>query len=70
MPEPPKTTTRDNAAQGTPAWVRGFVVVAAMLTLLVIILLLIGEHGPGQHSQGGQPAPRADQSTSTSLVPA
>lgn len=68
--EPPETTPRDRATQGAPGWVKGFLVVAAILTLLVIIMLLIGEHGPGKHSQGGPSTPRAGQGTSTTLVPA
>ncbi len=70
MHEHPETTTRDNATEGMPTWVKGFVVAAAILTILVIIMLLIGDHGPGRHSQGGLPAQRAGQSTSTSLLAA
>jgi len=65
--EQPDNTTRDNATQSMPTWVKGFAIAAAVL---VVVMLLTGGHGPGRHTQGGSPASAAGQSTSTNLVPA
>ncbi len=70
MLEQPDNTTRDEAAQGMPAWVKGFVIATAVLVVLVVVMLLTGGHGPGRHTQGRLPAPALGQSASTSLVPA
>ena len=67
MLEQPDNTTRDNATQSMPTWVKGFAIAAAVL---VVVMLLTGGHGPGRHTQGGSPASAAGQSTSTNLVPA
>jgi len=68
--EQPDNTTRDNATQSMPTWVKGFAIAAAVLVVLVVVMLLTGGHGPGRHTQGGSPASAAGQSTSTNLVPA
>jgi hypothetical protein len=37
----------------TPRWVKVFGIVAAVLVVLVVILLLTGNHGPGRHISAG-----------------
>jgi len=46
--ETPKT-------DGTPRWVKVFVIAALVLVGLVVILLVTGtgNHGPGRHTSGG-----------------
>lgn len=40
----------DPRSHGTPRWVKVFGIVAGIVVLLVLIVLLIGgEHGPGRH---------------------
>ena len=41
----------------TPRWVKVFGIVALVLVLLFVILLLAdaGRHGPGRHTQSGDP---------------
>lgn len=69
MLDQPDNTTPDNATPGLPTWVRRFAIAAAILTVLVVVLLFTGGHGPGRHLHGGLPAPTVGQRTSTSLVP-
>jgi len=41
----------------TPGWVKMFGIIALVLVLLFVILLLAdpGRHGPGRHTQSGDP---------------
>jgi hypothetical protein len=39
----------DREATATPRWVKVFGLVAFALVVLLVILMLIGGHGPGRH---------------------
>jgi hypothetical protein len=42
-------------ATGTPRWVKVFGVIALVLILLVVVMLVIGgNHGPGRHASSGE----------------
>lgn len=45
-------------AAGMPRWVKVFGIVTAALVVLIVVLLLVGGHGPGRHLGAG--AERAD----------
>ena len=49
--ESPESGGRGPAA-GMPQWVKVFAVVAAIFVVLLVVMLLTG-HGPGQHRHGG-----------------
>lgn len=34
---------------GTPRWVKVFVIIFIVVILLVVVMLLTGDHGPGIH---------------------
>lgn len=34
---------------GMPLWVRGFVVAAVVVAVLLVVFVLTGDHGPGGH---------------------
>ena len=39
---------------GTPRWVKGFGIILIVVILLVVAMLFIGgEHGPGRHTAAG-----------------
>ena len=48
----------ERRAPGTPLWVKIFGVIGIAVILIVVIILATGrggEHGPGRHSQSGEP---------------
>lgn len=58
MPDSPPYPDADDDIVGTdretttgaPTWVKVFGIIALALILLVVILLLMGGHGPGNHT--------------------
>jgi hypothetical protein len=43
----------EHLSAGTPRWVKVFGAVAAVIAILVVVLLLVGgNHGPGRHFSG------------------
>lgn len=45
------TEPEDQASPvGRPRWVKTFAIVAAVLFALLVVLMLVGGHGPGDHS--------------------
>jgi hypothetical protein len=56
MADPTPSPTSTTEAPGTPRWVKVLAIVAVALIALVVVLLLVGgNHGPGRHleSNGG-----------------
>jgi hypothetical protein len=47
----PRVIPDRGAPPSTPGWVKAFGIIALVLAILVGILLLSGEHGPGRHMQ-------------------
>jgi hypothetical protein len=55
----------DQAGTGVPRWVKGFGLGGIVLLLLIVIMLLSG-HGPGDHMHGlGQLLPATQQRVQT-----
>jgi hypothetical protein len=49
---------------GTPTWVKVFGVAFAVVVLLVVVLMIVGgEHGPGRHTDAGGEATPAGNSS-------
>lgn len=43
-----------------PGWVKGFIVAGIAVAVLVVLALLLGgDHGPGRHGSGGESATMA-----------
>jgi hypothetical protein len=56
----------DHSRSGVPRWVKGFGIVGVVLLLLIVVMLLTG-HGPGDHMQGLGPTAAAWQSMQTDV---
>lgn len=39
-----------NGEPGPPRWVKVFGIVALLFIVLIVVLLLVGGHGPGRHA--------------------
>jgi hypothetical protein len=48
----------DAVEHAMPRWVKGFIAAGLIVALLVVILVVLGgDHGPGRHELGGGPSP-------------
>ena len=63
---PPYSDTNDDSGErdrlsttGAPRWVKAFGLIALALVVLVVILMLAGGHGPGDHAGLGAHIPSA-----------
>ncbi|MFD1116550.1 hypothetical protein ACFQ3A_19480 [Sphaerisporangium aureirubrum] len=58
MMNSPQGSGSSGDGTGIPRWVKVTGIVVAVLVVLVVALLLTGEHGPGRHSggMGGNPS--------------
>jgi hypothetical protein len=59
------------STSSTPRWVKVFGIIGGILVLLVVIMMLIGgEHGPGRHTPSGDaPASSATEDASGGHAP-
>lgn len=66
MADPPRYP--DTKPHNTPRWVKVFGIIAIVVVLLVVAMLLFGggDHGPGRHALGGEPAELIEQGASGS----
>lgn len=50
---------------GTPVWVKALAVAAAVIITVVVVAMLVlgGQHGPGQHTGSSQARPEASVPT-------
>lgn len=65
------TGTEDRPPR-TPRWVRVSGTIAIVLVLLIVILKIIGlggNHGPGRHIPGGEPAEQIERDASGGDAP-
>ena len=50
----------DAVEHATPRWVKGFIATGVIVALLLVVLVLLGgDHGPGRHELGSGPSPVA-----------
>ncbi|MBW3606504.1 MAG: hypothetical protein KY460_16665 [Actinobacteria bacterium] len=48
----------DAVEHATPRWVKGFIATGVIVALVVVVLVLLGDdHGPGRHDLGSGPSP-------------
>lgn len=61
MADPPRYP--DTKPHTTPPWVKVFGIIAIVVVLLVLAMLLFGggDHGPGRHTPGAEPADQIEQ---------
>jgi hypothetical protein len=57
----------DQAGTGVPRWVKGFGIAGIVLLLLIVIMLLSG-HGPGDHMHGLGQIPATEQWVQTGVL--
>jgi hypothetical protein len=48
----------DAVEHAMPRWVKGFIAAGVIVAVLVVVLVLLGgDHGPGRHGLGSGPSP-------------